>query len=524
MQMQAFHLYIIAFATGVVLETVFNFVLPEIVWVFFLALAILAISYKKSFIHSKSLLTTSLCILFLAVGLLRTESASWAFNNSPLESNVGEKVALEGIVIREPEVREKTTHLYVAVADDVLLVTTERYVDVSYGDSVSIKGELQRPTSFVSDLGREFNYPGYLLARGVEYRISFAQVATTATGSGNRIVKALLQFKHALMNSIESVIPEPQAGLGEGLLLGVKQALGADVEAAFRTTGIIHIIVLSGYNVMLVVAFVMFILSFFLSKRRRLFVGLLAIIGFAIMVGLSATVVRASIMASLLLIAATFGRTYDISRALLLAGAVMVFINPYILVYDIGFQFSFMATVGLILIAPRFETLFLNATPLLSVKEYVIATIATQIAVLPLLLYYIGEVSLIAVVVNVLVLPMVPLAMLTTFLAGMVGMFSSTLAIPFGFVAHLFLTYILEVAILFAALPFASVVVGAFPLIGVFVLYGIIGFAVLYFKNKNQSKIVQNDLNDWTVEAETESVGAEQSSTPTDSTTPIFFR
>jgi len=150
------------------------------------------------------------------------------------------------------------------------------------------------------------------------------------------------------MRSIEAVIPEPQVGLAEGLLLGVKQALGDELEVVFRKTGIIHIVVLSGYNVMLVVIFITYVLSYVLPYRARVPFGILAIVCFAVLVGLSATVVRASIMASLILFARATGRTYAVMRALCFAGVIMVLINPYLLVYDVGFQLSFLATLGLI--------------------------------------------------------------------------------------------------------------------------------------------------------------------------------
>ena len=315
------------------------------------------------------------------------------------------------------------------------------------------------------------------------------------------------------------VIPEPQAGLGEGLLLGVKQALGDELEDAFRTAGIIHIVVLSGYNIMLVVAFVMQLLSLFLKPKWRLLVGLIVIVGFAVMVGLSATVVRASLMAALLLIAGTIGRTYQIVRALFFAGAVMIAFNPYLLLYDIGFQFSFMATLGLILVTPAFKLVSKKELFISKVREYALATLATQIMVLPLLLYYMGEVSLIAVAVNVIVLPAVPLAMLGTFLSGLIALVSIPLALPTAFITNIILGFIVTVALWSAALPFAALSVPVFPVAGVFILYGILA-AVLwrrYFLVEEK-----NECSDWLVEEEKET-GTTEGVVPV-SEPPVFFR
>lgn len=196
------------------------------------------------------------------------------------------------------------------------------------------------------------------------------------------------------------------------------------------------------------------------------------------MVGLSATVVRASVMAGLLLISQLLGRTYDVTRALLFAGTIMVALNPYLLLYDIGFQLSFMATLGLILLIPRFEEMLMTGSTFVTVREYFFSTVATQIAVLPLLLYHIGEISLIAIVVNMIVLPVVPLAMLATFIAGTVALFSPVLAIPFSLIAHYALSYIIVIAVWFANLPFAAVAVPVFPPLGIAIMY--VGMVILY--------------------------------------------
>jgi competence protein ComEC len=498
-----FHILLCAFACGVALQTIGVFNLPAITLVFVIAFGVMLVWNKNNTTPSAEIIfTLSLACVCIGLGLLRTQYAQQQFNHSPLELSVQQSVSLTGVVKREPEIRETSTHLYVAIEDDVVLVTTDRHTSTQYGDEIYIEGVLERPESFTTELGREFNYPGYLLARGVEYKISFAHVETLSSGNGHPIIALLLEQKHRLMNGIELVLEEPQAGLGEGLLLGVKQALGEDLEDAFRTTGIIHIVVLSGYNVMLVVAFITFIFSFFLPRRARLFAGISAIILFALIVGLSATVVRACVMASLLLIAQAYGRTYDITRSLLFAGATMIAINPFLLLYDIGFQFSFMATLGLVLIAPAFEGKLVAGLSKLGVKEFLVATVATQIAVLPLLLYYVGEVSVISVVVNVLVLPVVPAAMLATFLAGVVALISLPLATPIAFVAHSILLYITSVATFFATIPFATVGISAVTVPWVFVLYAAMAGTLLWLTYKTQGAPALT--KDWTIEEEKE--------------------
>jgi competence protein ComEC len=446
------------------------------------------------------LLLGSVLLCSFCVGLLRTEVASWQFGVSPLQTQVGEGISFTGTVVVEPKQSANSTKLYISDSVDTLFVSADRHSSVEYGDVVTVSGTLAEPQSFTTELGRTFDYPGYLKAKGVEYTISFAAVELRETGQGNTVLASLLSLKHAFMSRLEQVIPEPQVGLGEGLLLGVKQALGEDIENNFRRTGIIHIVVLSGYNVMLVVTFFMLVFSFFLSPRKRVVAGIIAIVCFALLVGLSATVVRASIMASLLLFAQGFSRQYDVLRALFFAGAIMLLLNPYLLIYDIGFQLSFMATLGLLLITPHFESTIVTSASSLRVTDFFYATLATQIAVLPLLLYHIGEVSIVAIVVNVLVLPVVPIAMLLTFITGMIAFVSLSLAAGVGFLANISLIYILFMAEGFAKLPFAAVEIPEFSATGVLVLYGVIAGALFYARKR----LLPPPLPGWTVEEESE--------------------
>jgi competence protein ComEC len=516
-----------AFSLGVGLRSVYELLPPGTLCFLLLALAIgLVWRQKGSAISAPPLLFLSLLLLFLSLGIIRTEIASWQFNVSSLEQSLDQPVTFIGIVRAEPDYRERTVNLYIETKDDLILVTTDRLNSFFYGDKVTVTGKLERPEVFTTELGRTFNYPGYLRARGVEYRISFAEVNVLDSGQGNPFISGLLYAKQNFIKSLQSVIPEPAVGLGNGLLLGVKSALGEDIEQDFRRTGIIHIVVLSGYNVMLVVAFIMFCFSFLLPFQLRIVAGIIAIVCFALIVGLSATVIRASVMAVLVLLAQVLGRRYNVLRALLLAGAVMLIINPYLLIYDIGFQLSFMATLGLILIVPQFESTVMTTESRLGWREFFLATLSTQIAVLPLLMYHIGQVSLIAIVVNVLVLPVVPLAMLLTFLAGLVGFVSVSLASLIGYVATLSLTYILLVAEYFADIPFAAVTVPQFSAMGVFLMYAAMIAFWYFIKTRRQNP---DQLSGWTIEEETEPPDGFLKLNPDGSPiispdTPIFFR
>jgi competence protein ComEC len=483
-------------------------VLPIAIWLGLVGLLLLLVGYRGGgFIAAPMwLLYLPLFLLALSCILVRVALTS-PLTVPSLEANLDTTVTLEGVVIREPDMRERSLHLYVQTDMALLLVTTDRLTSVSYGDRVAVSGKLTKPEAFATDLGRTFNYPGYLAAKGVGYTLQFADVSVRDVGQGNPVVAALLTAKHIFMAKIEERIPLPQVGLAEGLLLGVKQALGPEYETAFRETGIMHIVVLSGYNVMLVVTFFMYVLAYVLPYRLRLVTGMLGIIGFALLVGLSATVVRACLMASLLLCMRFGGMTHNMLRALFVAGMAMLLANPLLLLYDIGFQLSFLATFALIVFAPYVERWFQAVPTCIGIREFLIATVTTQLFVTPLIMYHTGEVSLVAVLVNVLVLPMVAVAMLLTFATGMVAFVSTALAVPGAYLAYLSLSYILYVATTVARLPFASVAIPPFSVGYLFLLYtgvGIVWWYVMFYKKVRQREHAPADpLATWTIVEET---------------------
>lgn len=523
---QLFYSGVIGFGLGIALRSFFDIGEAEILLTLVVSLGVGVILRRGSTAPAAPyVLLVSVFLLTTALGMLRLEHASQGEFVPALEAQVEEMVTLEGVVVREPDQRQSSVHLYVETEHGIVLITTDRYRVVEYGDRIVAEGKLRRPETFETDLGRTFNYPGYLQARGVSYLIRFAQVDVVGEDEGNVVLATLLDFKGRFMDSVEQVIPEPQAGLGEGLLLGVKQALGEDLETDFRRTGIIHIVVLSGYNVMIVAEAIMRLLAYFFNLRTRVLIGVVAISAFALMVGLGATVLRASLMAILVLIARATGRTYAIMRALMLAGVAMLLLNPYLLAFDPGFQLSFLATLALILLAPHIESWLGFVPTRLQIREFLTATVSTQIFVLPLLLYAIGELSIVSVLVNVLVLPMVPIAMGLTFVTGLLGMASPSAALPLAFLSHLSLSYIIILAEFFGSFSLAAFSVPTFPFWVVLLAYALMGWALYHLharaarrntevtasdviekqeaqESDEDDTEVLEDYSQWTIEAE----------------------
>lgn len=370
--------------------------------------------------------------------------------------DVSKETEFLGVVVEEPDIRDTHAKVVVQTENTKLIVTTAHYPKLSYGDEVLLTGEAVLPKAFETETGRVFKYDKYLHMRGITHQLFYPELEYIGERKGNVLKQFLFDIKHTLLTHVSETLKEPHSALVGGVVFGVKESLGEKILEDFRRTGLIHIVVLSGYNVTIIAEALMRSLVF-LSLQLRVVIGSIAIIFFAIMTGAGATIVRASIMAILVIIARVTGRVSDMNRLLVLAGLMMLFVNPQILLFDASFQLSFIATWGLLNMSPHLEKYFLWITERFGLREIATATIATQIAVLPLLTYMVGEVSLIAPIVNLLVLPIIPAMMLFGFLTGLIGIVSGGLATIPGIVTYMTTGYTFGIVEFFSSLFFATV-------------------------------------------------------------------
>src|SRR3990167_8784939 len=438
-----FFIFALSFTLGILLR---SFVNLEAGFLFFLAFLSCALLLAYFVYHARTVLFVSLFLVGIALGIFRFDVSEFQKHNPILENQIGKNVLIEGVIGSEPDERDDIAILVIKsesiYEDDAYIpiklkirFTTSRYPTWHYGDRVVIKGLLVHPEVFKNkDTGKFFDYPGYLAAQNIYYEIKQAKVSFAGGGEGNIILASLFELKGAFLESTGRIIREPEESLLGGLLVGAKQSLGKELLDDFRKVGIIHIVVLSGYNITIIGVFIEWLLSR-LRKNMRLLLAAATMILFAIMVGASATVIRATVMALLVLLARGAGRVYDVTRALLLAGVIMLLHNPRILVFDTSFQLSFLATVGLIYVSPLIEPKTQWVSSRWHLRDIVVATIATQIFVLPFLLYKTGILSLVSLPVNLLILTAVPATMLFGFLAGLTGFLASALAAPFAFLS-----------------------------------------------------------------------------------------
>ena len=359
-----------------------------------------------------------------------------------------------GIVVSEPEDRENFRRfVYKSDNGEKVLVNGPLYSEIAYGDRVEVSGKLERPGIIEDENGgRDFDYGKYLAKDDIYHTLSFAEVEIVSSGHGNPVKSVLFKIKRSFVAKTKEILSEPYASLLSGLIVSGKTAMPKDLLEEFRRAGVIHIVVLSGFNIMIIA-------DFLRRTSRSNKIPLFGILLFVIMTGAEASIVRAAIMASIGMGATLFGRKYNASRALVFAAFLMVVHNPKILVFDPSFQLSFLATLGLIYFMSPIQNRLKWVSERWGIREILAQTLATQLMVLPLLIYSMGDVSLVSIPANMLTLIVVPYTMLIGFLATLVAFVSSILAWPLAFASHLLLSWIIFVSHTLSSLSFASITI-----------------------------------------------------------------
>jgi len=449
-----------------------------IYFLIFLSLIVFLVYFIK-IVENPRVLILGFFILGFGIGILRLELSDLNKGDLSLRMEENKEVTIKGKIVDEADQREFNTKFIVKVEKTRILVTTERTSSFKYGDIVEVKGKLTKPKEFETDNGRVFDYKNYLRKDGIFFEIKNAKVTKLESG-GISLRGILFELKDFLLSKIEKSIPEPESSLASGLLLGAKKSIGEDLRNDFIRTGTIHIVALSGYNVTIVAENIMRVFGRILARTASTMLGIFSIILFAIMTGAGATVVRASVMAIIALIARVTGRVSDIGRALVIAGTAMIIWNPWILIFDISFQLSFIATVGLIYLTPKIKHWFYFLPKTFGIQELVSATVATNIFVLPFILYKMGILSIVALPANILVLPFIPVTMLFIFFAMSLESIFHPFSIPFSYIAYGLLHYELFVISSLSKLSFAAVNVSEFPFIIIVIIYVFFAWWIFY--------------------------------------------
>lgn len=441
--------------------------------------------------HQKFFIIFGLAGIFLFLGVLRFQTSEITRDESQISFYNGQKKTFVGVVAAEPDTRDSGVKLKVKSerletdgnwkkADGNVLVNARLYPAYHYGDELEITCKLQKPEPI-----EEFAYDKYLAKENIYSLCYWPDIKFLESGRGNKIVAAILFAKEKLVATVNKILPEPQAAFLGGLLYGAKRGIQADLTEKFNITGTTHIVAISGYNITILAALLMGITKGIgLTRKKSFWVALFGISFFVILTGASASVVRAALMGLLVLLASRVGRISKITNALIFAAAVMLVFNPKILAFDVGFQLSFAATIGLVYLSPIFEKYFEKLPSVFGVKESFVTTLSAIILTMPLILYSFGRISFIAPLANILILPMIPLTMAAGSIAVLGGIIYPGLGQIIGWLAWLFLSYIIKVVEILAKIPWASAEVGKIHWVFLVIFYLMISWFI-WWKSEN---------------------------------------
>jgi competence protein ComEC len=401
-------------------------------------------------------------------------------------------MTIEGVVISPPDQRETFTQVRVAAENvtragetvpisGIVLIRAPLNSAVQYGDHILATGSLISPYIF-----DRFNYADYLARSGVYSLMTNAAIEVVSSDHGQPLFTGINDLRQILTATINTALPEPMAGLLNGILLGDESQLAPTTREAFAITGAAHIIAVSGFNMIVIAQVVQGILRSFHVRRVPAAVIALLVVGlYTLLTGATPAILRAALMSALLITGEALRRKTFVPTSLAFAVLVISLLDPFAL-WDVGFQLSFFAALALASFnAPISQWLNRRVDNMLPlsltrvsgiVTEPLATTLAVQIAVIPLIGLYFGQISLIAPLVSILIVPIQPVLMILGSIAALIGVFAPQIAQILFWIDGVLLSWTIAVVRWCARLPFASVAIDISPrLVALFFLVWIGG-------------------------------------------------
>lgn len=383
---------------------------------------------------------SKLQIVIIVILLFLLAFRLYFFYHNTSEYINGQKVSFTTTLLSQPIIRGNTQQFSIFLeANQRITVILPLLPEVNYGDTVRISG----PITLKELHGASTERSEVLQNKRTVMTIYNPNIE--AVEKSQNVVLSLATFVRQKVTAIfHYSLSSPASNLLLGIVFGIKEDMPKDFYSNLRSTGVLHVVAASGMNVAMIGGFLSSVFSLLFRRQIALIFAICAILFYSLLSGLESSIVRASIMASLAFGAQILGRQYFALYALLLSGYGMVMYNPQ-LVYDIGFQLSYTATLGLIIIKPLFGDVKL-------LTDDITTTLSAQIATLPILLANFGTYSLISILVNGLVLWTIPPLMVIGGVGAVFGFISEFLGSLVLYLAMPFLWYFVFVVNLFGGI------------------------------------------------------------------------
>jgi competence protein ComEC len=486
----------LAFIAGILLAGLWA--LPVIAWYIlagvaifiFLLLGILSaihrISITQRFLFSMILLAA----FFLGAARYRSTIPHLDAHYIAWYNDRDYELLVTGTLTDPPDERDTYTNIRLAVTDvdtgdgnlpveGLILARLLPGGDWRYGDVVRLRGHLKTPPE-----NEDFSYQDYLAHQGILTYIPDAIATRLPFTDGNLLLRLVYRFKAKAIDRLYQLFPDPEASLLAGILLGDDNGMPATLQQAYKNTGTAHIIAISGFNIAIIASLFVSLFSRLFGARKGAIAAVIGIAAYTILVGATPSVVRAAIMGGLAILARQVGRRQNGLNSLAATAAGMALINPHTL-WDVSFQLSFAATLGLVLyatplqdwltalLARRFppETARRISIP---ISTFMLFTLAAQLTTLPIMAWQFGRIPLVSILANPFVLPVQPALMILSGLALLLSFITLPLGQLVGWVAWPFAAYTNRAVEFFNNFPHGVIVLGDFSLLFVILIYGIL--------------------------------------------------
>lgn len=320
------------------------------------------------------------------------------------------------------------------------------------GDTVSLSGDILPPEDFITDTERIFPYQKFLEAKKV-YGVVRSPKEIQIVSEKITPTRLATKVRFFVADTFAAYVSFPYDGIVSGMLVGYQGGIPKNIETLFRETGTIHVLVLSGYNIMLLAGACMLVLKR-VPYTLRFFLTICAITFLVMVSGSGVAAVRAGIMGSLSLFAGLLFRQYDPIRALFLCFIFFFFWSPVSIFVDPGLHLSFLATFCMLAVVPKIESLvsFIPKTKFLDIRELTVLSLTLPFVMLPYTLYFAGFVSLSTIIANMLLSVVIPIVMI---LGGIIFISSCipVVAMVFGVLLSTILSFVVKVLSVFSLLP-----------------------------------------------------------------------
>lgn len=478
--------FLILFIVGIFVRSLVSLPLN-----FFLLVVLIGIIIAVSFYQrQKKIAILLLGSIFLFLGMWRVDSFLPKVDENHVVNFNGQVVQFVGNISAEPDIRDKFI-LYQIDIDQIgsdVLVFGPKYSEYKLGDKLAMQCRLEAPENI-----EDFNYPGFLAKEGI-YSICFSPQNIEKIDEGNHTIKTwLIGQKQNFKSIVDKTVNWPASAFLNSILLGLRREVPANIQDNFSATGTSHLMAISGLHIVILSGIIFSLFrSLGISKKQAFVFVIIFLIFFVSLIGFRSSAVRASVFGLVGILAQVVARPKRAALVLLWAAVILLLINPLLLVYDISFQLSFLAVLGLIYFGEWFKKVFRKIPKDLGLRDVLVMTMSAQVFVLPWILYKFGTLSIISPLANLLVLPVMPLVMGLGFALIVLGLAWLPLAQIIGAVLWGLISYILLINNFLAQIPLANLS-ATLPLWGAVVIYMI--YALFIYQPSRQIILEKININ-----------------------------